>query len=233
MRERGASWRALRVLSEYSLPLTFTQNGRPSGSACCFVFSGTGLDTGVPPWGPPPYPGPAVHRDNGWTALHWAALYGNRRIVGTLVASGADVNALNRAGCAVSACGESAFECGGRVPAAVCRAGARRCTWPRSMAVPKPSRSCCCAAPTGPSRTTAGTAALRRTAEPKTAAAARAQAHAEAMGGRLWEARGLRGGREPGALRPPPHSPRPLRAPSLPALLVPLVLAVGAYRSSG
>ena len=80
--------------------------------------------------GPPPHPGPAVHRDNGRTALHWAANYGNRRIVRLLIASGADVNAQKSDGCAVCACGESA-ECAGRVPAAVGRAGPRRCTMPR------------------------------------------------------------------------------------------------------
>ena len=90
----------LRVLSEYSLPLTFTLNGRPSGPACCFVF-GYRLGTGVPPWGPPPHLGPAVHSD-GWTALHIAAAYGNRRIVGLLVESGADVNTQEFGGCAVS-----------------------------------------------------------------------------------------------------------------------------------
>ena len=52
----------------------------------------------------------------------------------------------------------------------------------------------------------------------------------------VWDARGIRGRREGGALRPPPHDPHspPLpRAPSLPALLVPSVRAVGARRSSG
>ncbi len=44
------------------------------------------------------------------TALHFAAIHGNRRIVGLLVASGAVMNARNNNGCAVSACGESA-EC--------------------------------------------------------------------------------------------------------------------------
>ena len=38
-------------------------------------------------------------------------------------------------------------------------------------------------------------------------AAARAQAHAEATSGTVWEARGVRSGGEGGALRPPPHSP--------------------------
>ncbi len=54
-----------------------------------------------------------------------------------------------------------------RVAAAVCRAGTRRCTSPRTKAVLHPSRSSCCAAPTGPSRPTTGNAALRRTAETK------------------------------------------------------------------
>jgi ankyrin repeat protein len=39
----------------------------------------------------------------GHTALHWAAKYGNRRIVRSLVGSGADVNAQDDYGCAVSA----------------------------------------------------------------------------------------------------------------------------------
>ena len=167
MRERGARWRVLRVLSEYSLSLTVTQNrtySRPSGRVCCFVF-GYRLGAGVPPWGPPPHFGPAVHR-NGRTALHWAALHGNRRMIRSLVDADADVNAQDYFGCAVCACGESA-ECAGRVAAAVCRAGGHRCTLPRPRAIPTPSRSCCCAAPTGPSRTPTGNAALRRTAEPK------------------------------------------------------------------
>ncbi len=65
------------------------------------------MGTGVPPWGPPPHPGPAVHRrvgwNNGYTALHHAAMYGNRRIVRSLVAFNADVNAPNCDECAVSA----------------------------------------------------------------------------------------------------------------------------------
>ncbi len=69
------------------------------------------------PWGPPQHPGPAVH-SNGSTALHWAAIYGNRRIVRSLVDAKADVHAQDDGGCAVFACGESAIECAGRVPAA-------------------------------------------------------------------------------------------------------------------
>jgi hypothetical protein len=184
----------------------YPNRSRPSGRACCSVFRVPVGYWGTP-WGPPPHPAPAVHSD-GMTALHWAAYHGNRRMIRSLVDAKAAVNAQNCNGCAVCACGESADECAGRVAAAVCRAGTRRCTMPRPEAIPHPSRSCCCAAPTGPSRPTTGTAALRRTAETEPATAARVQAHAEAMGGRLSEARAVRSGREPGALRPPPHRPR-------------------------
>jgi ankyrin repeat protein len=67
------------------------------------------------PVGPPPHPGPAVHSD-GWTALHWAAAFGNRRIVRSLVDADADVHAQDCTGCAVCACGELAVECADRVP---------------------------------------------------------------------------------------------------------------------
>ncbi len=67
------------------------------------------------PVGPTPHPGPAVH-SNGYTALHIAAIYGNRRIVRSLVDAKADVNARTRGGCAVCACGESAIECAAPSP---------------------------------------------------------------------------------------------------------------------
>ncbi len=119
----------------------------------------------VPPCGPPPHPGPTVH-SGAWTVLHYAAHYGNRRIVRLLIDANADVHAKSDYGCAVCARGDSAVDCAGRVPAAVGRAGRRRCTMPQPKAILHPSRSCCCAAPTGPSRTTTtGTAAPRRTAE--------------------------------------------------------------------
>jgi hypothetical protein len=54
----------------------------------------------------------------------------------------------------------------GRPNHAVCRAGARRCTGPRRMAISKRSRNCSCAAPPWLSGTVGGTAALRRTVEP-------------------------------------------------------------------
>ncbi len=98
---------------EYSLSLTVTQNEHsvdPRGEPAVLRF-GYRLGTGVPPWGPPPHPGPAVHRASGWTALHFAAANGNRRIIGLLVDANADVKAQTRSGCAVCACGESAVQC--------------------------------------------------------------------------------------------------------------------------
>ncbi len=70
------------------------------------------MGAGAPPWGPSPHPGPAVHSEYGNTALHYAAKYNHRRIVRLLVGFHADVNAHNRYGCAVCACGESAGQCG-------------------------------------------------------------------------------------------------------------------------
>jgi hypothetical protein len=170
---------------EYSLSLTVTQNEHlvdPRGEPAVLRF-GYRLGTRAPPWGPPPHPGPAVHSD-GWTALHWAAARGNRRMIRSLVGADADVNAQNDYfGCAVCACSESAVECAGRVAAAVCRAGPRRCTMPRPEAILHPSRSCCSAAPTGPSRTTTGNAALRRTAETEDRSS-RARAGARRSNGR-------------------------------------------------
>jgi hypothetical protein len=108
MSERGARWRVLRVLLEYSLSLTVTQNEHivdPRGEPDVLCF-GYRLGTGVPPWGSPPHPGPAVHR-YGHTALYYAASTilnrGNRRIVRLLVDANADVHAQDGAGCAVSA----------------------------------------------------------------------------------------------------------------------------------
>jgi hypothetical protein len=111
-------------------------------------------------------------------------------------------------------------------------AGTRRCSGPRSMAIPTPSRSCCCAAPTGPSRTSAGTAALRRTAEPKPqqprARRRTPKQEAEYFGGLAAYEAG----------ESQVHPARRLTAPApLPTLLVPTdtpsVLAVGVRRSSG
>ena len=208
MRERGARWRLLRVLSEYSLSLTVTQTIVDPRGEPAVLCSGTGWVLGYPRGAHPRTPGPAVHR-RGMTALHWAARRGNRRIVRSLAASGAVVNAQNRNGCAVCACGESA-ECAGRVAAAVGRAGRRRCTMPRSMAILHPSRSCGCAAPTGPSRPSTGNAALRRTAETETrkqpcARRDTPKRHAEDCG-RLAQ---YAAGESQGHSRPPPHRPPP------------------------
>ncbi len=77
-------------------------------------------------------PSPRRRRPCRNTPLHYAAARnGDRRIVRLLVDANAKVNAEGNYGCAVCACGESAVECAGRVPAAVGRAGTRRCTLPR------------------------------------------------------------------------------------------------------
>ncbi len=74
-------------------PLTFTntKRGRPSGRDCCFCFR-VPVWSGGTLWCPPPRPGPAVHRD-GCTALHEAAIDGNRRIIRLLIAAKAAVDA--------------------------------------------------------------------------------------------------------------------------------------------
>jgi hypothetical protein len=237
MRERGARWRLLRVLSEYSLSLTVTQNEPLVDPPCepavlCFGYR---LGTMVPPWGPPPHAGPAVH-SNGDTALHHAAYRGNCRMIRSLVDADADVNAQNDNWCAVCTRGESAVECAGRVSAAVGRAGARRCTMPRSEAIRHPSRSCCCAAPTGPSRTNGGTACAAPHSRNRKPQQPRARRDTPKQSAELF---GKLAEYEAGESEV--HSPRRLtaprpplpRAPSLPTLLVPSVFAVGARRSSG
>ena len=85
------------------------KRSRPSGPACCFVFG---------------YRAVGLH-SNGWTALHWAAHYDNRRIVRLLIAAKADVDAKTNDGCAVP----HRHRRMGPSPAA-CRAGPRRCTMP-------------------------------------------------------------------------------------------------------
>ena len=170
------------------------------------------MGTGVPPWGPSPHPVPAVHSD-GSTALDWAAIDGNRRMIRLLVDANADVNARNDVGCAVCACGESADECAGRVPAAVGCAGTRRCTGPRTMAIPHASRSCCCAAPTGPSRPSMGTAALRRTAETENRSS-RARAGGRRGNGRESLGSSRHTERERGRCTPPAASRPPATPPA-------------------
>jgi hypothetical protein len=190
------------------------------------------LGTGLPPWGPPPHPGPAVHSD-GRTALHYAASYRNRRMIRSLVDADADVHAQDDDfGCAVCARGESAVECAApsrRRPCAVQAHAAAlgRAQWPffirRGAAAARRRRG-----RPGQMEVTLRCAAQPK---PKTAAAARVQVHAEATRGTGWEARLLRSGRERGALRPPPHSPR---CPPIPPASRPIpphaACAVGACR---
>jgi hypothetical protein len=238
MRERVARWRLLRVLSEYSLSLTVTQNEPivdPRGEPAVLCF-GYQLGTGVPPWGPPPHAGPAVHSVYGSTALHYAALYGNRRIVRSLVDANADVKARDREGCAVCACGESAVEC-----AAPSHRRRRPCrSTPLHIAVFNCHSSSVaelllrgadgavqnkfgyrCAAPHSRNR------------KPQQPRARRTPKRWAEQFGKLaaYEA-GEREVHSARRLTAPPPSLLP-RAPSLPTLLVPSVRAVGARRSSG
>jgi hypothetical protein len=125
-------------------------------------------------------------------------------------------------------CGESAGECGGRVFAAVCCAGARRCTMPRTMARPTISPSSCCAAPTEPSRPSTGNASLRRTAEPKPQQP-RARRDTPKQ---VAEEYGKLADYEAGERQVQPARCLTVAAPPRPQL-VPSVLAVGARRSSG
>ena len=196
---------------------------RPSGPACCFVF-GYRLEpvvTGVPSWGPPPHPGPAV-RSDGDAALHWAALFGNRRMVRLLIASDADVNAQNSNGCAVST--SASAECGGLVPAPpavqVHAAALGRVQWPiggdrraaharRRRGRPELLRVTlrCAAQPTEPySRARAGT---RRSNSPK-----RMESSRNGVGSERSTRRRRRRCTPPAASRPPPASRAiPARAP--------------------
>ena len=58
MRERGARWRLLRVLSEYSLSLTVTQTIVDPRSEPAVLFSGTGWVLGYPRGAHPRTPAP-------------------------------------------------------------------------------------------------------------------------------------------------------------------------------
>jgi hypothetical protein len=138
---------------------------RPSGRACCFVFR---VPVGY--WGTPvgPTPAPRPRRaQRVW--LHRAALGGELRqspndpIARRCRRRRERPERLRVRPFALAA--NRPLTASTESPAAVGRAGARRCTGLRAMAILHPSRSCCSAAPTGPSRATTGTAALRRTAE--------------------------------------------------------------------
>jgi hypothetical protein len=123
-----------------------------------------------------------------------------------------------------------------RVPAAVGRAGSRRCTRLRTKAILHPSRSCCCAAPTGPSRTTGGTAALRRTAETENrssrARAGGRRSNWRKSGGSSRSTKRERGRCTPPAASPPRHPPAASR-PIPPVAPCSDGRAVGVRRSSG
>jgi ankyrin repeat protein len=60
----------------------------------------------------------AVHRDTGYTALHWAIYHRIRRVVRLLIDAKANVNAQDDDGCAFPF---RRRRMGSRVPAAVCR----------------------------------------------------------------------------------------------------------------
>jgi hypothetical protein len=195
------------------------------------------VGTGVPPWGPPHHPGPAVHR-YGTTALLWAANCGNRRIVRLLVAFKADVNTPDCNGCAVSAAANRRSAAAEPPPPSAVQVHAAalgRAQWHnrrhrraaaarRRRGRPEPPRRVtlrCAAQPTE----TAQPRAFRST--PKQWAEDRGElARYEAAEREVHSARRLT------AL------PTPLpRAPSLSVLLVPTdvpsVLSVGARRASG
>jgi hypothetical protein len=91
------------------------------------------VGAGVPSWGPPPHPGPAVH-SFGNTALHSAALHGNRRIVRLLIAFNADVNVQEGSGCAFPFRHRRTLAA---EPPPSCRAEPRRCTLPRLVVRPE------------------------------------------------------------------------------------------------
>ena len=154
--ERGGSTASpLRVL----FPLTFIINGTCLGATCCCVF-GYRLGLGYPVVS---IPSPRPRRAQLWRdrAAHGGVLRQspNRRKIDRIESR------RRRPELPQVRLSASASAVGAAEPAAVCRAGRRRCTMPRAMAHPTPSPNCCCcAAPPGPFRTTTGNAALRRTA---------------------------------------------------------------------
>jgi hypothetical protein len=192
-------------------PLTVTQNENAGEPAV--LFSGTGWVPGYPRGGPPPHPGPAVHR-YGYTALHWAAVHGNRRIVRLLVDANADVNAQSdHGGCAVSACGESAVSAAAESPppSAVQGHAAARCRvlWQnrrhRRAAAARRRRG----------RPGRQRVPLRCAAQPNRNRNSRARAGARRSNTRksVGSSRGTRRGRArftPPAASQPPPTPRPI-----------------------
>ena len=170
-----------------SLTVTKTKRGRPMGPACCFVF-GYRLGTGCP-MGPTPSPRP---RRAQAVVPHRVALCGGLRQSPHRPRADRRQRPCQRRGRQRVNLSVSA-KAGGRPSPIVRLAGARRCTWPCTIANSKWSPNCSCTAPTWPSRTATGTTALRRTA-------ASAQGHAEATRRATRPARGVRGGGEAGAV---------------------------------
>ena len=206
----------------------YPNHSRPSGRACCFVFLYR-LGTGVPPWGPTPHTRP--RRAQRW--LDRAALCGEirqspnrpiarrirrrrerpgpqrvRRLRLRRIGGVRRPSRRRRRPCRHTPLHFAAWNGHSSSVAELLLRGADGAV--------QANHRYRCAAPHSRNR--------------KPQAAARAQAHAEAMGGNPWEARGVRGGGEAGAL-PPAASP-----PPPPTLLVPTdvssALAVGIRRAS-
>jgi hypothetical protein len=223
-----------------SLPLSVTQNPQSTlWASVQFCVSGTGWVLGHPRGGPPPHPGPAVH-SHGFTALHYAAKHNNRRIVRSLVGSGADVNAQNDVGCAVSAIGESAVSALAEFPppsAVQAHAAALgRAQW----TIGQCRRAVAARRRRG--RPGQRRVPLRCAAQPNRNRSSRARAGARRSNTRNVEGsshctRRRRGWCPPPPASPPRHPRLAPAAPSLPTLLVPAdVLSVhadGVRRSSG
>ena len=162
------------------------------------------------PVGRIPSPSLAVH-SWGRTTLHEAAYYGNRRIVRLLIDAEADVDVRDDDGRAFPLLRHRRM---GRPNHAVCRAGARRCTGPRRMAISKRSRSCSCAAPPW-SGTVGGNAAPSRTADrrrtPMRAGARRSNGRSNEGSSRSTRRRRRRCTQEPARrLSPPPRASYPI-----------------------
>jgi hypothetical protein len=147
------------------VPIAVKTKRRPGTPAV--VFSGTGWVWGTP-GGPTPSPIPGRAQ----AYMHCAALCGALRQSPNRPTIARRPRRRRRP--ELRRVSFSALASAGAAAQPVRRAGPRRCTMQCAMAKPTTSRSCCCAAPTGPSRTTLGNAALRRTAEPKPHSSARA-----------------------------------------------------------
>ena len=179
------------------------------------------MNNGLPPWGPTPSPRP--RRAQQWR--HRAALGGGTRQSPNRPIARRIRRRRERPGrhrVRRFRCGESAVSAPAESPppSAVQVHAAAHCRghWPffirRGAAAPRRRRG----RPGRLELLLQRQVPLRCAAQPKpkAATAARAQAHADAIRGHVWEARGLRGGGEGGALRPPPHRPPPIPPASRP-----------------